>query len=148
MLTVRERAPLRLSVKITSPNGTPARWCLDEPDPANVPSGISFSTTMPGGFDQFSCVLPRKPSLDYPDMAEFSTVTVYGAGGEVAWQGRLETTPRTSGDQVSVTPGAVGWQAALDDDQSARMIYVDTDLTRWQAAITRDHHGRRVVSRS
>jgi hypothetical protein len=80
-----------------------------------------------------SCALSRKAGSDYPDLQEFSTVTVSGPGGEVAWQGRLETTPRTSGDQLSITPGAVGWQAALDDDQSARMIYVDIDLTRWQA---------------
>ena len=59
---------------------------------------------------------------------------MYGAGGETAWQGRLTATPRVSGDQLSISPAAVGWQAALVDDQSARMIYIDCDLTSWQPA--------------
>lgn len=130
--------PLRLAIDIQSPDGTTHnRWGMDEHDPVDVPSALSFSTTMPGGFEQLSCTLPRKPSVDYSDLAEFSTITVYGAGGEIAWQGRLETTPRTSGDQMSISPGAVGWQAALDDNGSAQMIYVDSDLTQWAPPTTR-----------
>jgi hypothetical protein len=134
MIQVRERPPTRLAIDIETPGGRHARWALDERDPANVPAGLTFSTTMPGGFDQLSCTLARREDRDYPDLREFSTLTAYGAGGETAWQGRLETTPRTSGDQLAITPGAVGWQAALDDDAAARMIYVDCDLTRWQPA--------------
>ena len=33
--------------------------------------------------------------------------------------GGLQLSPRTSGDQMAITPGAVGWQAALRDDQLA-----------------------------
>lgn len=98
----------------------------------NAPSGLTFSSTMPGGFEQLQVTLARRPSVDYTDLEEFETVTVNGVGGQVAWQGRLETTPRTSGDQISIMPGAVGWQAALDDDQSASMVYVDRDLSRWR----------------
>jgi hypothetical protein len=127
-----DRPPTRLSVQIGFPGGPQYRWGLDEPNPANVPTNLSFSTTMPGGAEQMSCNLARRADADYPDLQEFGTVTVYGAGGEIAWQGRLETTPRTSGDQLSITPGAVGWQAHLDDEQNARMIYIDSDLTRWQ----------------
>lgn len=136
MLSIRERAPLRLSVGVQGPDGRYARWGIDEPDPENVPSSLTFSSTMPGGFEQMSCTLERKPSSDFPDLNEFSTITVYGAGGQVAWQGRLETTPRTSGDQMNVTPGAVGWQAHLDDDSSAREIFIDCDLSNWQGAST------------
>jgi hypothetical protein len=127
-----DRPPTRLSVQVQAPGGVVNRWGLDEPSPADVPTSLAFSSTMPGGFENFSCTLARRADRDYPDLAEFSTVTVYGAGGEIAWQGRLETTPRTSGDQLQITPGAVGWQAALDDEQNARMIYIDCDLTKWQ----------------
>jgi hypothetical protein len=124
--------PLQLAIDIATPDGlSHNRWALDEHDPQNVPSGLSFSSTMPGGFESLSCVLPRKPWIDYGDLAEFSTVTVYGAGGRVGWQGRLQSSPRTSGGQMSISPGAVGWQAALSDDKSARMIYLDCDLRRW-----------------
>ena len=126
---------LRLSVDIAPPGGsTHSRWGLDEPNPTNIPGSLTFSSTMPGGFEQMGCTLTRHPNVDYSDLAEFSTITVYGAGGEIAWQGRLTATPRVSGDQLSISPAAVGWQAALADDQSARMIYLDCDLTQWQAA--------------
>ena len=120
-------------IDVAMPGGVHNRWGWDEPKPEDAPSGLTFSTTMPGGFEQLSCTLARQPGRNYPDLAEFSTLTAYGAGGETAWQGRLQSSPRTSGDQMAITPGAVGWQAALDDDQSARMIYIDIDMTRWQA---------------
>ena len=126
---------LRLSVDIAAPNGsTHNRWASDEPNPADVPGSLTFSSTMPGGFEQMGCTLTRHPDIDYPDLGEFSTITVYGPGGHIAWQGRLQATPRVSGDQLSISPAAVGWQAALDDDKSARMIYLDIDLTKWGPA--------------
>ncbi len=80
---------------------------------------------MPGGFEQAALTLPRKPGIDYPDLTEFSKVTIRGAGGKIAWQGRLETTPRTSGDQLAISPGLTGYQAALADNNAAREIYID-----------------------
>ena len=128
--------PLRLSVVVDPPGAyTPVyRWGVDEPKPENTFSGLAFSTTMPGGFEQMSCKLTRKPIYDYPDLTEFSTVKVFGVGGEPAWEGRLQASPRTSGAQISIDPSAVGWQAALDDDNSARMIYIDIDLSKWQGS--------------
>jgi hypothetical protein len=119
-------------VGIQTPDGRTARWAMDERSADNVPSNLSFSTTIPGGFEQMAVTLARTPDRDYPDLTEFSTLTVEGVGGQVAWQGRLETAPRASGEQVSITPGAVGFQAALDDNGSARQIYLDTNLTAWQ----------------
>lgn len=130
-ILVRERPPFRLHATIETPDGTTYRWGQDEPDPQNAPSGITFSSTMPGGFEQAGLTLPRKPEADYPDLAEFSKLTVRGAGGEVAWQGRIESTPRTSGSQLAITPGAVGYQSALTDNNGAREIYIDCDLTQW-----------------
>lgn len=118
------------------------RWAADEPGPEDILSNLNFSTTMPGGFEQMSCVLTRKPDVDYNDLVEFSTITVYGVGGKVAWQGRLQSSPRTSGNQLAITPGAVGWQAALDDNNSARMIWIDIDMTHWQGQSA----GRHAVS--
>ena len=129
--------PTRLHVTIQTPDGTGAyRWGPDEPDPQNAPSAVTFSSTMPGGFEQASLTLPRHPDVDYSDLAEFSKVTILGAGGQVAWQGRLETTPRTSGDQLAISPGVTGYQAALADNNMAREIYIDCDVTRWQVPST------------
>ena len=133
-LLIRERAPLRLHATVDTPAQTYYRWGPDAHDAREALSGLSFSTAMPGGFDQANLVLARDPSLDYSDLEELSTVTIRGAGGRIAWQGRLETSPRTSGDQMTISPGLVGWQAHLLDDTSARQIYCDIDLSVWQGA--------------
>jgi hypothetical protein len=87
---------------------------------------------MPGGFENWSATLPRKPGVDYADLERLSTITVRGAGGGVAGEYRLDSVPRTSGDQMAVSPQAVGWQAHLDDDKFAGGIYRDIDLSKWQ----------------
>lgn len=132
LTTVREKPPLRVTMDIETPAGKHYRWAEDEPAPENVPSGLRWSDTMPGGFESLDCTLLRKPGIDYSDLEQLSTIRVLGASGDVAGEYRLERSPRTSGDEVSISPGAVGWQAHLEDDKSAREIYIDQDLTRWQ----------------
>lgn len=131
MLSVRERPPLRLMVSVKTPAGPAYRWGADDPRAANKPQGLTFSTAMPGGFDQMSCTLERDPRLAYPDLQELADVQVLGPGGDVAWEGRLEEFPDTAGDQAQVSPQCVGYQAHLDDDNSASEIYVDGQLSKW-----------------
>ena len=131
-MQVRELPPLHLGWLLTSPNGGTYRWASDEPDATNVPAGFSFSTSMPGGFEAADLTLPRKQGATYEDLELLSTATCFGAGGDVAWEGRLERAPRTSGDQMAVSPGLVGWQAHLEDDTSAMEIYREADLTTWE----------------
>lgn len=128
---IRERPPLRLHVDLETPSGKHYRWGEDEPNPANVPSGLRFSDTMPGGFETCDCTLPRKPGIDYSDLERLSTLTVYGPGGETTGEYRLERAPRTSGDEMAVSPSAVGWQAHLEDDKSAVAAYVHQDASHW-----------------
>lgn len=134
-LLIRERPPLALDVGIQVGGGVaalPYRWAADDPSAAKKPDGLSFTTTMPGGFEQLNCTLERDPRLDYPDLVEMSTVTVRGLGGaQVAWQGRLEEFPSTAGAQAQIQPQVYGHQNALSDDSSAAMIYIDQDLTKW-----------------
>jgi hypothetical protein len=132
--TVREKPPLRLSALLTDPSGRTTRWGADEPSAENVPNGLSFSTTMPGGFESANCSLPRKPGVAYADLTPFANWRIQGAGGECAWEGQLRDTPRSSGNDRAVTPRGAGYQAHLDDDKSARMIYVDQDLNGWHEA--------------
>jgi hypothetical protein len=133
-LRVRELAPLRHSVEIVTPNGRHARWAADEHLPENAVSGMGWSSTMPGGHEAWNATLARLVGRDYPDLDELSRITVYAAGGEIVWQGRLQGSPRSWGDSSTISPQAVGYQAALEDDQSAAAIYVDRDLSRWGGA--------------
>lgn len=137
-ILVRERPPLALSVCVAPPGGGPSyRWAVDDKRVWNVPDDMVFTTSMPGGFAQFNCTLQRNRHLPWPDEQEFSNLTVLGLGGRtVAWQGRLEQFPDVQGFQAQVNPQASGWQAHLDDDDSAAMVFVDQDLTKWQGPST------------
>lgn len=130
---IREATPLRLSVDAEAPSGKHFRWSGDADAPF-APNGISFSTTIPGGFEELGLTLRRRPKENYGDLSPYSNLRVTGAGGQLAWEGRLEGTPRSSGDDMAINPNAVGWQAALEDDQTALVVYVDRDLGSWADA--------------
>lgn len=136
MLQIRERPPLRLSVNVETPAGATTRWGSDESSPENQPQSLTFSTTMPGGFESFSLTLQRQPRRAWWDLEELSRITVGGAGGQIAWQGRLEQLPDTGGSQSQISPAGSGYQNALQDDNSAAMIYVDQSLGSWQGPDT------------
>jgi len=130
---ITEFAPLRLSMNILTPDGYQTRWSSSETNPLKTHQGLTFSTTLPGGFEHCDVTLIRDPRRFYHDLRELQRITIYGVGGSVAWQGRLETIPSVSGDQLSFTPGASGYQSALTDDNSARELYIENDLTKWQS---------------
>jgi hypothetical protein len=133
-LTIVERPPLGLSALVRTPNNVRTRWGWDDPNPTLVPTNLTFGTAMPGGFTQCNLTLERLPERFYPDNVPLSMLTVLGAGGEVAWQGRIEKLPDTGGFEAQESPEAVGYQAALEDDNSAREIYVDAELAKWLGA--------------
>jgi hypothetical protein len=124
---VREPADW-LAMSVTASDGRVYRWGGDEPDGRDIPTNLTFSTSMPGGFANAECELLR-PFVSSPDEGLFYDVKIYGPGGRTAWEGRTAQLPRTNN---RVRPGAVGWQAHLEDDRTFREIYVDRDLTKWQ----------------
>ena len=65
---VREKPPLRHMIDVQAPGGRHYRLGEDEPDPANVFSGLRYGDTMPGGFETADCTLPREPGVEYPDL--------------------------------------------------------------------------------
>ena len=131
-LLVRERPPTNLAVSIQTPGGPTYRLGADDPNVNNKPDQITFSTTMPGGFDQCSFTLNRDPRINWPDLVELSTVTAYGLGGsQVAYQGRIEEFPSQAGQQSTFSPTIAGWQNHLLDDQFAAMVFIDRELAQW-----------------
>ena len=132
--SVRELPPLRHHLDAIAPNGRHYRWGKDEPNPENVPGGLRWGSTMPGGYETCDCVLPRKPGVDYADLERLSTLRVIGVGGKVVGEYRLERSPQTSGDQMAVSPSAVGWQAHLGDNKNVNIIYIDREHGGWVSA--------------
>lgn len=123
--------PFRLAVSITAPDGKLVRWGGDEPDVENVPQGIRFGTTMPGGFNNFGCTLGRRLHLPRADQGLFYDIRCYGPGGRSAWEGRASAFPGRRQEQQSIDCNAVGWWEHLNDDATCREIYVDPDLSHW-----------------
>jgi hypothetical protein len=131
---VRELPPLRHHVDAIAPNGRHYRWAGDEPDAQNVPGNLRWGSTMPGGYESMDCVLPRRPGADYADLERLTTLRVISNGGSVVGEYRLERTPQTSGDQMSISPSAVGWQAHLDDQKGVSVVFIDRELGSWIGA--------------
>lgn len=130
-MDVRELPPLRESTEIVAPNGHAFRWADDEPAAERVASDTRHSSTMPGGFESMDTTLPRQREIDYSDLKRLSVIRRYGAGGRLLFEGRLERAPRASGDYLSVSPSAVGYQSALEDNAAATMIFINRDLNVW-----------------
>jgi hypothetical protein len=128
-----ERPPLDLTVNVQTPAGVRTRWSpADAKHPENQPTGLGFSTAAPGGFSDANCTLTRDPRRSYHDMELLSDIKIRGLGGAlIAYEGRVATLPDTGGSTSEFTPTFVGYQAALDDDSSAAMIYIDASLSNW-----------------
>lgn len=128
---VRELPPLRHHMDAIAPNGRHYRWADDEPAAQNVLGNLRWSSTMPGGHESCDCVLARMPGVDYADLERLSTLRIIRSGGSVVGEFRLERTPQTSGDQMAISPSAVGWQAAMDDNKGVSITFIDRELGPW-----------------
>lgn len=104
------------------------RWGPDEADAADVPRGLAFSTSDPGGFKDCSLALSRRIDQDFSDLRLLRPVRIHGAGRRVAWEGRLQEIPRHEGEDFSINPTAIGHIGDLDFDPSFKEIYVGRDL--------------------
>lgn len=129
---IREKPPLREHIIITTPDGKRYQWATDDPHPRHVLKDLSYGDGVPGGFDQMEGTLPRKPNVDYDDLKRLSTIQVKGVGGHINGEYRLEDIPKASGKEFQISPAAVGWQAALDDNPSCSVIFIDRDLSHWE----------------
>ena len=133
-LYVLERAdPRHISVNITSASGRVYRWGDDEKDAKDVPTGLSISTQIPGGFATLDCALRRRPDLTYQDLDRFAPCTATSKGGGlVAFDGYLSSSPLSRTDSYSIAPEAIGWSGALKDNPGFSMVYIDRRLSVWK----------------
>lgn len=132
IIAVRERPPLWLMALIKTPRGRYYRFAEDEPHTRDVMMNESHSATIPGGFERCDLALPRDMQYHYDDLTEFSDISILGFGDLVAWDGRIESSPRTfSSSETKISPNMVGYQAHLDDVSNCREIIQDMDLSHW-----------------
>lgn len=130
---VRTSFPVvKVALKVVTPSGQKARWAEDEPKAVNVLSEIESTTEMPGGYKDLQGVLGRDPTLDWADLIAYGDATLYIPGCAPIWQGFLDKTPDISGDQMSITPAFLGYQAILEDNQAAQIGFINADLSEWE----------------
>jgi hypothetical protein len=134
---VREFISDKLAIRTDSPSGFSARWAEDESAPINILADIECSDEIPGGYKELSGSLARDPLIDYRDLEAYGDVRLYGAGGEAIWEGSLDKGPTVSGEQVSISPSALGYQYILDDDHAVQVGFIDCDLSKWGEPTTR-----------
>lgn len=121
-----------LAISLLNADGTVGdRWGPDEAAVGSVPKGLGFTTSDPGGFKDSSLALSRAIDKQWPDLKLLRSLRIYGLGGKTAWEGRLQEIPLHHAEDTSISPGAVGHVARLDDDPSFAEIYLDSDLTKW-----------------
>lgn len=124
--------PTALSVNVTDANGAVTRWGSEDLDAADIPTNISFRTGR-DGFGDASLTLARRIDRDYVDLNLLDDVTIVGADGTTAYEGRIGAAPRSFDGAHSISLQCAGWIAHTRDRQFTE-IYVDRDLSQWHSA--------------
>lgn len=127
----REYPPDKLALKIQSATGQKARWAEDETNPENVLADAEITTEIPGGYKDMSLTLGRDPQVDWHDMEAYSDAYAYQPGVSKVFEGSLDKAPTDTGDEKTVTPQLLGYQAVLEDNQAAQVGFIDCDLSKW-----------------
>lgn len=125
----KDGPPLELSVNATDAAGVVSRFGSEDDDPSTIVQGINFSTQRMSGFTTASFNLSRRIDRDNTDLHLLDDTQIIGADGTVAWEGRVQATPRSfdsGGHSLSVQ--MTGHIARLAD-RKMTMIFVDRDLT-------------------
>ena len=129
-----EKPPLRETIIARTPAGKTFRWGEDAWDAADRPDDTSYGSSVPGGYSTFSATLPRIYQSEYPDLPPLTELTVIDGAGATVGEYYLERASRRSGDSVSVSPEAVGFQNMLSDEKNVNWLGVDADLSSWSGA--------------
>lgn len=125
------RAPVNLICQIESlTSGQTDTYSPASKDARKVPQAVEFTTKLGTGFESAQFVF-QPGALAELGSDLLKTMRVVGAGGFVAYEGRVSGAPRSSVDGVTLT--SVGWWSHLRDREFAQ-VYVDRDLAKWQGA--------------
>lgn len=119
-----------LAVEVELTTGEKLRFGPDESAVADVPSNVSYSTQIPGGFGSASFTLPKPANLSKDDARLFASVRIYGPGDRTEYEGRVLGVPQVGATEIRVD--CEGWVAHLDDDESYRFLGIHGELNAWQ----------------
>jgi hypothetical protein len=95
-------------------------------------SGLSYRSVAPGGFASAQFSLQSPIDANDPLLSPFTRVYIYdGRSAETLWEGRLQMSGKSADDNGQVWALTAAGPAAHTQDETAVLIYIDTQLNRW-----------------
>jgi hypothetical protein len=100
-------------------------------------SGLSWRSIVPGGYASASFSLQSPIDVNDPMLAPFTRVYIYdGRDGAVLWEGRLQMSGRTAGDQGQVWSLTAIGPSSHTSDEISPLVYIDRRLEPWRRSTT------------
>jgi Concanavalin A-like lectin/glucanases superfamily/Polysaccharide lyase len=125
----RRKPPLELDIEVETPDGF-FRLPCDSRKASRRAIVQPFSTQRGDGFTTGGVQLARQILKDYPDIALMDTWRAVGRNGDVAYEGRLASDPRTN-DPGQISVQLVGWATYLKGRKIDPLI-IDRRASSWQ----------------
>lgn len=126
-----ERPPLEMAVALKGPGGQIWRLSPGELKAGDRPLDLSFATEAGEGFATGQINLRRPYDSEFPDLALLNEVVAEGQDGQVAYEGRIQGTPRslsTGGPEIRLD--CQGWMSHASAQPFTDLL-VDRDLGAW-----------------
>lgn len=130
----RKKPSLALDVEIETPDGT-FRLPADSLNAKFKPRNISFNTQRGEGFATATVVLSREIFKEYPDIGLLDTWRFISRSGEIAYEGRLQSDPRTNDPEEQITVNLIGWMSYLRGRKCSPLI-IESRFNDWGEAST------------
>lgn len=128
-MTTRTDIPTALSHTIYRYDGGKFRSSPDEKNLFGAAKGFSFSTDE-HGFGPGELILPRPDQWDPLDGAALAHMVTTDRNGRNVYESRISAMPHTGVNEVTIQ--TEGWSKHADDDESAKMIFINRNLNNWQ----------------
>jgi hypothetical protein len=118
------------AVAVTSKDGTVTRFGPDEDELRRTLISVSFETSIPGGFDNGEFTIPRPTKFEAIAAQDFQSLRLYDSNtNETFYAGRITGTPQV--DDTTINIETQGWFNHLEDDKTAREIFIDRDVSKF-----------------
>ncbi|MEY2467601.1 MAG: hypothetical protein QOF21_299 [Actinomycetota bacterium] len=111
-------------------DGSETTWWSGDRRAYNRPQQMRGGSRVGEGFSDGGLVLPRDMRRDYHDISLYDTVVMVGDDGEIAYEGRIGATPRSTAGGHSIALQLAGWMAHARD-RKFKEIYNGRDLSAW-----------------
>jgi hypothetical protein len=127
----RRKPSLALDIEVETADGTIFRLPTDSRKASKRPRGLTFSTQRGDGFGPGGAQLSRAIFRDYPDIGLLDTWRMVSKSGDIRYEGRLHSNPRTTDPEEQIDLNLVGWMTYLKG-RKINPIVIDRRTAAWE----------------